>query len=99
MSELGLADAIGQLRREIGAAMANAINEPLQFVVGSVDLELQVQVTTKGGVKGEAKWIVVSVGAEAGVERSRTHTVKLTLTPKAAGGGDVRVGDTTQRPG
>ncbi len=97
--EIGLADAIGQLRREIGAAMASARDEPLKFLLGPVELELQVQLATKGGVKGEAKWVVVSFGAEASAERTRTHKVKLTLTPKVGGKGDIEVSDTTARPG
>jgi hypothetical protein len=75
MSELGLADAIGQLRREIGQAMVGAKGESLQFLLGPVDLELQVQLVLKGGAKAEAKWLVVSIGAEAGVDRTRSHKV------------------------
>jgi len=98
MAELALAEAIGQLRREIGSAMQSARDEPLQFMLGPVELELQVQLATKGGVKGEAKWVVVSFGADASAERTQTHKVKLTLTPKVEGR-DIAVGDKTQRPG
>jgi hypothetical protein len=98
-AELGLADAIGQLRREIGAAMMSARGEPLQFQLGPVELELQVTVSSKAGVKGEAKWVVVTFGADAGTERAGTHTVKLKLTPRVAGGGDILVCDETQQPG
>jgi len=51
MSELNLSEAIGQLRREIGASMQAAGNEPLQFQLGAVELELQVQLAAKAGVK------------------------------------------------
>jgi hypothetical protein len=98
MSELGLAEAIGQLRREIGASMEAARNEPLQFQLGAIDLELQVQLSAKAGVKGEAKWVVLSIGADAGAERTRTHTVKLTLKPSHLGR-DVTVSDEMERPG
>lgn len=98
MGELGLAEAIGQLRREIGASMLAARNEPLQFQLGAVELELQVQLAGKAGVKGEAKWVVVSIGADAGVERTRTHKVKLTLKPTHLGG-DVAVSDEIAKPG
>ena len=97
MSELGLADAIGQLRREIVTAMQAARNEPLQFQLGPVELELQVQLAAKAGVKGEAKWVVVSFGADAGAERTRTHKVKLTLKP-AYEGRDVFVRDEMKKP-
>jgi len=98
MSELGLSEAIGQLRREIGASMESARNEPLQFRLGAVELELQVQLAAKAGVKGEAKWVVVSFGADAGAERTRTHKVKLTLNPTFEGR-DVAVRDEIARPG
>lgn len=100
MSELGLAEAIGQLRREISTAMQSAQGEPLQFQLGPVELELQVQLSGKAGIKGEAKWVVVSIGAEAGAERTRTHKVKLTLTPKFEGQDEVDVSNTnSDRPG
>ena len=99
MADLGLADAIAQLRREITTAMQAAKDEPLQFKLGPVELELQVQVSTKGGVKGEAKWVVVSFGAEASAERAQTHKVKLTLTPGLPDQRDVLINDTAGRPG
>ena len=89
--EMDLAEAIGQLRREIGSAMQSAQDEPLQFLLGSVELELQVELTGKAGIKGEAKWVVVSIGAEAGGEGTRTHKVKLTLTPKFEGRDEIAV--------
>ena len=95
MGELGLAEAISQLRRELSVAMEAARDEALQFRLGPVELELQVALATKAGVKGESKWVVVSFGADAGAEHKRTHTVKLTLTPT----GDILVADKTKLPG
>jgi hypothetical protein len=94
MSELALADAIDQLRRELGYAVDAARGERLQFMLGPVELELQLELSAKGGAKAEARWVVVSLGADAGAERTRTHKVKLTLTPKFDGKGDVIVSDT-----
>ena len=68
MDELGLAEAIGQLRREIGTAMRSARDEPLQFMLGPVGLELQVQLVLKAGVRAEAKWVVVSVGDDEPID-------------------------------
>lgn len=99
MNELGVAEAIGQLRCEIAASMQSARDEPLQFLLGPVELELQVQLAAKGGVKGEAKWVVVSFGAEAGAERTNTHKVKLTLTPKFEGRTDIAVKGDMPKPG
>lgn len=99
MSEMGLADAISQLRREIATAVESARDEPLQFQLGPVELELQVQLAYKGAVKGEAKWIVVSFGADAGAESTRTHKVKLVLTPKLEGRADIAVRNEIDKPG
>lgn len=93
MSEIGLADAIGQLRQEIGKAMEAGSGEALQFSLGPVELELQVELAIKGGVKGGAKWVVVSFGAEASSTRTSTHRVTVTLTPKLKGKSDVLVND------
>ncbi|HUR34189.1 MAG TPA: trypco2 family protein [Vicinamibacterales bacterium] len=93
MSELALADAIDHLRRELGRAIDAGSGERLQFGLGPVELELQVALSATGGAKAEAKWIVLSLGANAGAERAHTHTVKLTLTPQFDGQRDILVGD------
>ena len=97
MSELALADAIDQLRRELGRAVTAAEGERLQFMLGPVELELQVELSVRGGATAEARWVVVSLGADAGAERTRTHKVTLTLTPQYDGKHDVTVSDTRSR--
>ena len=94
MSELALADAIDQLRRELGRAIEAANGERLQFMLGPVELELQVELSARAGATAEARWVVVSLGADAGTERTRTHKVTLTLTPQFDGKRDVAVNDT-----
>lgn len=93
MNELGLADAIDQLRRELSRAIDTAQGERLQFTIGPVELELQMALALKGGTKAEAKWVVMSVGADAGAERTRTHRIRLTLKPQLDGKPDVAVSD------
>src|SRR4051812_27510325 len=93
VSELALADAINQLRREIGRSIEAAAGERLQFVLGAVELELQVELSARAGATAETRWVVVSLGAEAGGERTRTHKVTVTLTPQFDGKGDVTVND------
>ena len=79
MAEMGLAEAVAQLRREIVASMAAAKDEAVRFQIGAIELELQVQLATKAGVKGEAKWIVVSfIGSYLMVVRSST-TVSVSV--------------------
>jgi hypothetical protein len=98
MSELALADAIDHLRRELSLAVEAAKGERLQFILGPVELELQVDLSMKGGAKAEVKWVVVSLGANAGAERTGRHKVKLTLNPQVEGKGDVRVKDIRKYP-
>ena len=99
MAEMGLAEAVAQLRREIVASMAAAKDEAVRFQIGAIELELWVQLATKAGVKGEAKWIVVSFGADASAEHTSTHKIKLTLTPMLDGEGRIAISDTVSRPG
>lgn len=99
MSELGLATAIGHLRREIGEAMSQARGEALQFTLGPVELELEVELTAGGEGGVEAKWVVVSIGGKVHGERRSSHRVKLTLTPQVAGRADVKVSDQLEQLG
>lgn len=97
-SSLGLAEAIRDLRAEITLATAQAQDAPVKFALGPIELELQVALNLKGSTKGEAKWLIVSIGAEAGVERERTHKVKLTLTPQGDGNPILVFAPTDQKP-
>ena len=98
MGEMGLAEAVAQLRSEIVASMAAAMDEAVRFQIGAIELELQVHLVTKAGVKGEAKWVVVSFGADASTERTHTHRIKLTLTPLLDGDGRVVISDVVPKP-
>ena len=97
MAELGLAEAIRRLRGEISEAAQNAAGEELQFALGPIELELQVELVISGGAKADFKWVVVSLGAEAKAQNLQRHRVKLTLLPtingeqvKVTRGGDGR---------
>ena len=85
MAELGLADAIRQLREEIASAVQSAKGEELQFGLGPIELELQVELTVSGGAKADFKWVIVSLGAEAKGQNLQRHRVKLTLSPMIEG--------------
>jgi hypothetical protein len=85
MAEMGLAEAIRQLRAEILSAVSNAEGEELQFGLGDIELELQVDLVVSGEAKADFKWIVVSLGAEAKGEHLQRHRVKLTLSPAIDG--------------
>jgi hypothetical protein len=93
MSGLRLSDAIADLRAELTRALNEGTTEALQFDVGPIELELELAVTTEGGVKAETKWWVVSGGADARAERGTTHRLKLVLTPRHNGGDLTIVSD------
>jgi hypothetical protein len=90
MEEWGLAQAIAQLRREIAASVLAARGDPLQFTLGPIEVELQLQLARAMGGKAELKWVVISVGADANTHATHTHKIKFTLTPELDGG-PVRV--------
>ncbi len=90
---LGLADAIDAVRRELQDAQERGRGESVQFRLGSIDLELRVEMAT--AVRGEGGIQVWVVSAKGGGERTSTtsHIVRVQLTPVTAVGGDVRVSD------
>jgi hypothetical protein len=85
VQRIGLSDAIADLRSELTRAFEQGADEPLKFEIGTVDLELEIELTVGGTAKAETKWWVVSAGAEARGERSTHHRIKLTMTPTMNG--------------
>ena len=76
-----LADLIGALRQELAAAIHAGDGAELQFELGSVDLELQVEVERQAkGQAGISFW-VLALGGGANRSSRSAHTVKLTLMP------------------
>ena len=86
MSRVPLADAIADLRAELARAHAAGRGEAVLFDVGPVELELAIELAATASAKAETKWWVVSGGVEATGERSVTHRLTLTLTPRTAAG-------------
>jgi hypothetical protein len=86
--------SLGQLiwlvRRELEWAQAVDADQPLRFDVGTVELDVQVEVTRATKGDGGLDLKVFGVGAQAGASRETTRgtgsTVHVVLTPR-----DVRV--------
>jgi hypothetical protein len=92
MDQLGLAKAIAQLRSEVAEAIRAGVGEPLQFALGPIEVELQLQLAHSADVNAGLKWVVVSVGGDVKTSTTQTHKVRFTLTP-LLDGGPVKVKD------
>jgi hypothetical protein len=88
--QLPLASAIRSLRAEIVTAVRAGAGEEIQFALGPVELELQIEATLEAGVEGGFKFWLASAGASTSRTSGRTHTVRLTLTPVRAGAAGER---------
>ncbi|MFA1549925.1 trypco2 family protein [Actinomadura chokoriensis] len=92
-SLIGLAEAIEQLRYELGEAQDAGADQQLRFKVTEVEMELLVELRKEGGAK--ASFGVLSVGAEGKISKGNAHRLKLKLEVKdeALGGSTAEVGD------
>src|SRR5688500_13614151 len=88
-----LADAIRSLRGQLVEAMRAGEGEEVQFRLGPVELELQVEVSSEVGADAGVRFWVVSISGKGSRASSSVHTLKLTLQPVARGGGELVVAD------
>jgi hypothetical protein len=101
--EIELADAVAAMRDELLTAAARSAGQEIAFVVGPIEMEFAVELRADATARvGFTAWVVsadveagadvkADVEAEAGVGRSRTHRVKVALTPQRPGGGDLLI--------
>lgn len=89
--EIALGDAVAALRDELLSAAARNLDAGIDFVVGPVELEFEVELKTDVNAKFGFKAWVLAGDVAAGGSRSNTHRVKLTLTPRRPDGSDVLV--------
>ncbi|MCX5327908.1 MULTISPECIES: trypco2 family protein [unclassified Streptomyces] len=82
-----LADLIGDLRRELEAAIAAAPEDGLRFEVGPAELEVSIAIEKAAKVGTKVKFWVMETGADGSLGRTSTHRLKLTLLPKVGAGG------------
>jgi len=86
-----LADAIGELRRELAEAVRKAQElgpEEIKFQVKKVELELTVVAEDSVTGGGEVGWWIFKAKAEAAAKEGMTHKIRFELDV-----GDVVVGD------
>ncbi|MFI7454410.1 trypco2 family protein [Nonomuraea sp. NPDC049714] len=88
MAELGLPEAIEQIRQELREAIAAGADAEIQFPVGEVTLEFQVGVTKTGEGSGKVKVWVLEAGAGGKVEHERVQKVTVVLQPPVDAHGD-----------
>lgn len=90
--EIELADAVAAIRDELLTAAGRGAGQAVEFVVGPIEMEFAVELRADAKAKvGFKAWVLASAEAEAGVGRTSTHRVTLTLTPKRPGGGDLLI--------
>jgi len=99
--ELGLAETVSALRRELSTAVAASVNESIGFGITSLDLEFEIEVEKRSTVKGDVRFWVVTAGADRSRASHARHRVSLSLKPvqKSAGeNNDVYIGHRLQEP-
>jgi hypothetical protein len=96
MGQIGLAEAIEQLREELGAAQDAGADQQLRFEVVEVEMELLVELRKEGGGKVDFK----VVGADGKISSNTSHKLRLKLNVKdaALGNSPLEVGDRSERP-
>jgi hypothetical protein len=91
MSDIPLAEAIREMRRQIVLATVEGQREEVRFRLGPIELELQVQLEKSAEAEAGIKAWVLSAGSSGKVSSAQTHRIKLTLDPVTDAGGDVVV--------
>lgn len=99
MTEIGVAEAIEQLRAELGRAQDAGADQQLSFEITEVEIELLVELRKEAGPEAKAAFGVVSFGVGAKMSHGNTHKLKLKLNirDEALGGRNVRVHDDQER--
>jgi len=100
---LPLAETIRRIRSELIQAIEQAKDEPVQFSLGEVELELKIGLTRETSVKGETKLWVLQLGGSYKTSAADVHVLKLRLTPvkrrtKPTIAGELRVSSVVESP-
>jgi hypothetical protein len=96
-SEIGLAEMIESLRRELQISLKEGKDQAVAFDVDKVELELKVLVSRKAKGEGGIAFWVLKAGASGEAGRDLSHTFKLTLAPvDVASGTRLKVASSTR---
>jgi len=91
--QVPLATAIEALRGELEQAMDAGKAKDLRFVLGPIDLTLELELARTGGVSGGVEAWVISLGGKKERTSTTTHTIRLSLSPVSKGGEKTLVAD------
>jgi hypothetical protein len=99
-SEVELAEAIDVLRSELRKAQDSGQGADVRFSVGSVEVELAVEIVKKAGGEASVKVLsLLSLGGKGEVSKGETNRVKVVLNPIGIGGKPFEVASAQgQRP-
>ncbi|GGY02297.1 hypothetical protein GCM10010324_56500 [Streptomyces hiroshimensis] len=89
--DMELAAAVQAVRDELMSAAAQGAGSDITFKVGPIALEFTVELRKDARARGGIRAFVVSGETDAGVSRTRTHRVSLTLEPVRADGDPVLI--------
>lgn len=97
-SETGLAEAIEVVRSELRRAQDAGRKADVRFSVGSVEVELAVEIVKKAGGEASIKVLnLLSLGGKGEVSKGDTHRVKVMLNPVGVGGEPFEVASAQDR--
>jgi hypothetical protein len=81
VDRLGLAETIALLRQELSDAMSEGAGKAVQFAVGGVDLEFQVEVGREGEGGAKVRIWVIEAGGSGKLHSASTQTLRIHLDP------------------
>lgn len=80
-ADIGLADLVDVLHRELNKAVAAAAKHEVQFPVAGVEVEVHVGVTREVGTNAGVRLWVVELGAEGRASAESVQRITLKLDP------------------
>lgn len=100
MGQVGLSEAIEQLRWELGQAQDAGAGQQLKFEVAEVQVELLVELRKEANPEAKVSIGVVTAGTTGTVSTAHTHrlTLKLNVRDEATGGRNAIVRNDGARP-